>query len=114
MLQVNRIYKNTDGNELRTDIISLNRKRDNIVVAANKTNNSGYVYNRHVKTTYIHDNLVTDRDVASIQITGDYDEIDTNEDRAWVSWNLPTGEDNANDKKTRLNMSDLPGIGDTV
>ena len=99
MLEITRIYRNSSGDEVRIDTIIMVRKRNVIVDGV-----STPTFRRELKTTLLH--RPADRVVSTLEVIGSYDSIDTSTgDYTWATWDSPSA---------RANMSDLPGIGDTV
>jgi hypothetical protein len=100
MYNLNRIYKDSSGNEIRIDTIIMTKKRDSLVVNPEV----GIPYERNVSTITL--NTSADRTVASIEAIGNYTSIDTT-NFDWAKWNTTTPE-------VYCNMSDLPDVTDTV
>lgn len=104
MLQVNRIYKNAAGEEIRIDTISLSRKRSRIVKADFMETGAADVFERSVNKLKLH--VSADRTVTEIELIGDFDTVETSSGNfLWAAWDSPVA---------RVNMSDLPAITDDV
>jgi len=102
-LEVSRIYKNAATDIVRVDTMYM-RANSNALT----TGVQAKTYYREFSTSLIHE--PADRVVASIQIITGADEIETvSGDFTYVKWtdrNLDVG--------ILCDMSDLPGVGDTV
>lgn len=98
-MQVVRTYKNAAGDDLRYDIIVMERKGNTLASKA-----ATHTFKRNLKTQVSHNSGVADRVVSEIELVGDFDEIDSSTYK-WASWNSPIA---------RVDMSDLPGLTDTV
>ena len=100
-MQLTRQYKNASGDDLRFDMITLDRKGNTIASKA-----STHTFKRNLKTQPLYNSNVANRVVAEIEIIGDFSSIETSSnDYLWAKWDSPIAT---------LDMSDLPGIGDTV
>lgn len=97
-LYATRVYKNASGNILRTDSISMTATSDTICTGTSKR-----TYSRAVNAKVVYG--ISDRVVASIQIESDATSADSSSDIAWIAWTSPS---------VRCDMSDLPGVGDTI
>jgi len=98
-MEIVRQYKNASDEDLRVDQIRMIRR--NNTISKDKAN---HVFQRDLKTQWFHG--PADRDVAVIEIVGDYNSIETSTgDFKWAKWTSPVGT---------CDMSDLPGIGDTI
>lgn len=106
MLELTRIYKNTDGEELRMDTIIMEQKLDGISFIERNKNNK--VHKRLVNTIRLH--TTTTREVTSIELVGNYDSCETvSGNYTYAIWN-----DKAGNEFVRCNMSDLPIVGNNV
>ena len=104
MLQLNRVYKNSAGEEIRIDVISLRRKRNRIVKVGLMETGAADVFVRDVNKMNMH--VSADRTVTSIELIGNYDTAETSSgDYLWASWTSPSA---------RVDMSDLPAVGDSI
>ena len=104
MLQLNRIYKNSDGDEIRIDTISLVRKRNSIVNANLMETGASDTFRREVKTILFHGS--SNRTVSTIEVLGDFTSIETaTSNYLWAEWSSPSA---------RLSMNDLPKLTETV
>lgn len=100
-MQVTRQYKNEAGDDIRIDMITLIRKGNTIASKA-----TTHTFVRKVDKQPIYNNTIADRDVAEIEVIGDFDSIETSSGSfTWAKWTSPVAT---------LDMSDLPSIGDTV
>jgi len=103
-LPVIRIYKNTAEDTLRVDTISMEATSNALTTGVNAK-----TYRRRLSVSYLHETGAA-RTVAGIQIISTADTFETvSGDYTYVEW---TGINN--DTPVRCDMSDLPGIGDTV
>ena len=99
MLEVTRVYKNSDDT-IRIDNIIMRRKFPSIVTGINPPS-----FEREIKITPVYATGVS-RTVDAIEVIGTFDAIeDSTGDYEWVTWTSPVA---------RCSMNDLPGIGDTV
>lgn len=106
MFELTRIYKNSDGEELRIDTIIMEQKLDGISFIERPKNNK--VYKRLIKTIRL--NTTTDRTIASVELIGNYDSCETvSTNYTYAIWN-----DKAGSEFVRCNMSDLPTVGTDV
>lgn len=104
MFEVTRIYRNSANNDLRIDTLYLSQKMDNIVVGANSSTKSGHVYQRELSVIKMYKD--TDRVVDSIELIGSFDYVEPSSGNfLYATWESPSAQ---------LDMSDLPGLGDTV
>jgi len=94
-----RKYKNSSSDVLRIDTIHLENRGNTLVSKADT-----HTYKRRLHIEKIYDSGVSSRVVASIEVAGDFSEIDTSHFR-WAKWNSPVAT---------LDMSDLPIITGTV
>lgn len=99
-MQLTRFYKNTEGADLRVDSIIMVERRG----PASMIVTDGRTYIREINTTLFYG--VTDREIASIEMIGDFDSIETSSGSySWVSWERPVLD---------LDLSDLPFVGETI
>lgn len=104
MLQLNRIYKNSNSEEIRIDTISLVRKRNRVVKAGLMTTAAADVFQREVKVLKLY--VSANRTVSEIEVIGDFDTIEASSGNfTSAEWASPSA---------RLDMSDLPIVGSTV
>ena len=100
MLKVTRQYINIGGETLRTDEIIMSSKTPSIAKSFTEQ-----VFERHI----VNRTLVAgpaDRTVDSIQLIGNFTDYESSSgDFLYVEWSSPA---------TICDMSDLPGLGDTV
>ena len=100
-MEVTRQYKNVAEDLVRVDTIIMTRKQN--AIAANI---STHTFQRTVRVSLVHGTGLSDRTVAAVDIVGDYTEIETYSGNfTWAKWASPSAT---------LDMSDLPGVGDTV
>ena len=103
-MEVTRVYKNTSDETLRVDTILMHSKYNNW-----QKPDAQITYQRSVTTSLVAES--TDRVIASVEIVTDADVIDfnpsTTNDYTYVEWTK-------RNRTIRCNMSDLPGVGDTV
>lgn len=99
-----RSYLNSSEDVIREDNIFMSRKHHTIIDGVNAP-----TFNRIVNTDKAHYSAgYSDRVVNSITISGDYDFIETDTGNfILASWEF-------GGTTVRCNMSDLPGVGDTV
>jgi hypothetical protein len=98
-MKVIRTYKNASGEVIRVDEINMNRKT-NTLAADPQT----HTFTPHVNKTNYHG--PASRDVASIDVCGDYDSIEGGTGNYdWASWTSP---------EALLNTTNLPSVGDTL
>jgi len=101
--EVTRVYKNAAGDSLRIDTIHM-RANSNALT----TGVAAKTYYRSLTTTWMYEPV--DRDVASFQLVTNADTVElVSGDYTYVHW---TGKNNG--VTVRCEMSDLPGVGDTV
>ena len=103
-LPVIRVYTNAASDTLRVDTISMEPTSNQLITGVNAR-----TYTRRISISRIHETGAA-RTVAGIQITTSADTIETGSgDYTYVEWTtINSGT------TVRCNMSDLPGIGDTV
>lgn len=108
-MQINRIYTNSSGDTLRVD--ELNRQIIPNFEPIVTYDNDGPIVRfgpQRIKTTLLNTTGVS-RTVAGIQIVGEYTDLETSSgDYQWAKKTL------GNDRDLVIEMSNLPGIGDTV
>ena len=106
MYEITRIYKNSDDEELRVDTIKMVPKYNTMAFIEPKINI--IPYKRELNKTIL--NTTITRTISSIEIIGDYDSCETDSnDYLYAIWN-----NNSGTEMIRCNMSDLPGVGDSV
>lgn len=98
-MELVRQYKNASGYEIRIDTIFMVRRQNTIA-----SNASTHTFYRQLKVRPVISTNVTDREVAEVEVIGDFDELDTT-NFEWAKWSSPVAT---------LDMSDLPFVGDTV
>lgn len=98
-MELTRQYRNASGFDIRIDVIQLVRRQNTIASKANT-----HTFARVIKIRSIYNTGVSDREVAEIEIIGDFDSLDGSA-YSWAKWDSPSAT---------LDMSDLPFIGDTV
>jgi hypothetical protein len=100
---ISRVYKNADGNTLRTDIINL-RPTTNAI----KSGVAAKTFYRELRTEWRYEDA--DRVVATIELYTTADDVDNVTGNflyaAWTTGNAGQGK--------RCDMSDLPKVTDTV
>ena len=98
-MELIRQYKNADGNDIRIDTIIMTRRQEPINSKANT-----HTFLREIKIRCIYNTSVSDREVAEIEIIGDFTSLDGSA-YAWAEWDSP---------HAIVDMTDLPFVGDTV
>lgn len=98
-MELTRQYKNNAGDDLRIDVIQMIRKQNTIASKA-----TTHTFKRIIKIRPVYNTSVADREVAEIEVIGDFTNFDT-VNFAWATWDAPDG---------RVDMSDLPSVGDTI
>lgn len=105
-LEITRIYKNSSDEELRIDTIIMEQNMNTMSFIERKK--AAMTYKRRVTKTTL--NTTATRTVASIELIGTYDSCETSSnDFLYAIWNDASGSE-----MIRCNMSDLPGVGDSV
>jgi hypothetical protein len=98
-MELTRIYRNSNEDELRVDTIIMERRSNTI-----SKNFQNHTFQRNLKTQFYFG--PADRVVADIQVIGDFTSIEQSSGNfMYAEWASPPGT---------CDMSDLPIIGDTV
>jgi len=100
MAQINRFYKNAAGDDLRIDTIIMEEKLDTFSIGEP----NGRVWIRRLTTNNIFS--TADRTVASIEVLGDFDSVETSSNSfIYATWNSPA---------ISVSMEDLPAVNDEL
>ena len=100
-----RLCNNANGETLRTDTVTMVEKSSTLAQS-----HTAMTWKREVATSLSPSPLVGDNTISTIQVIGNFDSKDSSSDGYnyyynWVAWTAPA---------VRINLSDLPQIGDTV
>lgn len=99
MLEVTRIYKNSDGDSLRIDHLVMICTTNSLIEDKSK-----FTYARKLKTENVLE--ASNRVIASISVVTSADTWDDSSgDYTWVKWS---------DRNIICQMTDLPGVGDEI
>jgi hypothetical protein len=112
-MQIKRLYSDSSGNLLRVDTITICILPP-IGKDLRKGNDPGLqmiVGPQITETTIMGGYIADGRTVATIEITGEYDDWDKTGPNYNITWATKTL---GNDQVIRFNMSNLPTIGSTV
>ena len=108
-MQISRTYKNAGGDIIRVDELSLSIMLNEHPATTYKREGSMVRLGpQRIKTIPVH-STATSRLIAGLEITGDFDTVDeVSGDYAWAEKTLGDGT------VACIDMSGLPGIGDTI
>lgn len=109
LMEIIRVYKN-DTDTIRIDVLSVSGAANLGRVATYSADNGDSLrIGPRKKTTQLINSTGVARTVDGIEIIGDYDTVDTvSGNYAYATKTLGSGQ------VVRIDMSDLPGLGDTV
>ena len=116
-MEVSRVYYSAGGDVLRVDVLTVDVTQKPAAMNPRVGNDPGLqmkVGPRNMKTTMVASGGIyaaQDRDVSTIEVSGDYTAWDSSAppgDILWVTKTLGNGQ------VVKIDMSDLPRTGDTV
>jgi len=108
-MQITRVYKNAASDTIRVDELYMDIIVDNSPAVIYKSNTSMVRFGPRRLKTVPHYSTGASRTVSGIEVDGDFETIEViSGDYTWASKVLGDGT------VARIDMSDLPAIGDTV
>ena len=107
-MQLVRSYYNSGEELLRIDEIDFQLSYPTKEIVTYTFGDMTVIPREERKTTLVQTVSYLAREVATITLSGDYGESDNSGDFLWATWTLGNGQIVTSD------MSNLPGVGDTV
>lgn len=108
-MQLVRSYYNSSEELIRIDEIDISLSYPTKEIVTYSFGDMTVIPHEARKTTVVHSESYTLRTVATITVSGDYNDVDdTSGSFLWATWTLGSGQ------IIRSDMSNLPAVGDTI